>query len=54
MIPLTYDENKLYEKQKVSYICKKEFSTVDDNKKHHKVRVNTQENIQELLMIFVI
>ena len=26
-IPLTYEENKLYEKQKISYICKKEFST---------------------------
>ena len=25
-------------KQKVGYICKKEFSTDDDNKKYHKVR----------------
>ena len=24
--------------QKLCYICKKEFSTDDDNKKHHKVR----------------
>ena len=37
MIPLTYNENKSYEKQKVCCICKKWFSTDDDNKKHHKV-----------------
>ena len=37
-IPLTDKENKLYEKQNVCYICKKGFSTDDDNKKHHKVR----------------
>ena len=38
MIPLTYEENKSYEKQKFLYICKKGFSTDDDNKKYHKVR----------------
>ena len=38
MIPLTDEEIKLYEMQKVCYICKKEFSTDDDNKKYHKVR----------------
>ena len=37
MIPLTYRENKSYEKQKVCYICKKGFST-DNDKKCHKVR----------------
>ena len=37
MIPLTYRENKSYEKQKVCYICKKGFST-DNDKKYHKVR----------------
>ena len=37
IIPLTYTENKSYEKQKVCYICKKAFSTDDDNKKYHKV-----------------
>ena len=31
-------ENKSYEKQKVCYTCKKEFSTDDDNKKDQKVR----------------
>ena len=31
MIWLTYKENKSYEKQKVCYICKKGFSTDDDN-----------------------
>ena len=37
MISLTDEENKCYEKQKVCYICKKAFSTDDDNKKYHKV-----------------
>ena len=30
MIPLTCEENKSYEKQRVCYICEKGFST-DDN-----------------------
>ena len=43
MIPLTYEENKSYKKQKVCYICKKRFSTDNDNgialnQKYHKVR----------------
>ena len=36
MIPLTKKEEKNHNKQKVSYICKKEFNT--DDKKHHKVK----------------
>ena len=35
IMPLTDKENKFYEKQKVCYICKKEFSI---NKLYHKVR----------------
>ena len=38
MTPLTSEERKLHRQQKVCYICKKEFSTDDDNKKYHKVR----------------
>ena len=42
MIPLTDEENKSYKKQKVCNICKKGFSTDDNNKKYqklyHKVR----------------
>ena len=39
MIPLTGEENKFYEKQKVCYICEKEFCTDDDdNKQYQKVR----------------
>ena len=38
MIPITFEENKSYKKQKGCYICKKGFSTDDDNKKYHKVR----------------
>ena len=36
MIPLTSKERKLHSKQKVCYICKKGFSTDDDN--NQKVR----------------
>ena len=38
MIPLTDEETEFYENQKVCHICKKKFSTDDDNKKYHKVR----------------
>ena len=38
MIPLTCKERKLHMKQKICYICKKGFSTDDNNKKCHKVR----------------
>ena len=38
MIPLTDKENKSYKKQKLCYICKKEFSIDDDNKKYRKGR----------------
>ena len=38
MVPLTHTGNKSYEKQKVCYICRKAFSTDDDEKKYHKVR----------------
>ena len=42
MIPLTDKETKSYEKQKVCYICKKEFSTDENDKNafklYHKVR----------------
>ena len=31
MIPLTDEENKPYDEQKVCYICKKEFSDDDDD-----------------------
>ena len=34
IIPLTYEENKFYKKQRVCYMCKKEFSTDGDNKKY--------------------
>ena len=46
-----------YEKKEmiamVRYICKKGPSTDDDNKKS-KIIVTTQENIEELLIVFVI
>ena len=38
MIPLTKEEKKIHNEQKVCYICKKRFSTDDNNKKCHKVK----------------
>ena len=38
MMSLTYKENKSCKKPSVCYICKKGFSTDEDNKKYHKVR----------------
>ena len=38
MITLTDEKNKFYEEQKVCNICKKGFSTDDNDKKHYKVR----------------
>ena len=44
MIPLTEEEIEFYEKQKVCYICEKEFSTGKNDKNafklYHKVRDN--------------
>ena len=38
MIPLRKKEEKKYNKQKVCYVCKKGFSTDDDNTKYHTVK----------------
>ena len=38
MVPLTKEEKKIHRRQKKCYICKKRFSTDDNNKKYHKVR----------------
>ena len=38
MIPLTKEKKKIHREQKVYYICKKGFSTDDDNKKYHEAR----------------
>ena len=38
IIPLTKKEEKNHSKQKVCYICKKEFNTDPNDKKHHKVK----------------
>ena len=44
MILLTYEENKSYRKQKSGYICKKEFSTDDNDKKYNKVKDHCHYN----------
>ena len=56
MISLTNEEKETYREQKVCYICKKRISIDDKNKKYYKVRdiVITRENIEELLMIFIV
>ena len=38
MIPLTKNEEKNHNKQKVCHICRKEFNADDSDKKYHKVR----------------
>ena len=38
MIPLTRKKEKKHNNQKVCYICKKGFSTDDNNKKYHRVK----------------
>ena len=40
MIPLTDEKNESYEKQKICYICKKEFNTDESDKNEF----NTDEN----------
>ena len=45
MISLTDEENESYEKQKVCYICKKEFDTDEfDTDENDKNEFNTDEN----------
>ena len=59
MIPLTNEENKSYEKQKVCYICKKELTDVLIKmiKMHlnyimkSKIIAIAQENLEELLFV---
>ena len=60
MIPLTDKETNPYEKQKVCYICKKEFSTDENDKNVFKLYIKSeiivirQENLEELLIVFSI
>ena len=38
MIPLTKKEEKNHNKQKICYICRKEFNIDDNDKKYHKLK----------------
>ena len=38
MIPLTKEDEKNHNKQKVCHICRKEFNADDSDKKYHKVK----------------
>ena len=46
MIPLTRKEEKHHSEQKVCYICKKEFNTDGNDKKHYKVKDNNICNLR--------
>ena len=56
MIPLTYEKNKSYGKEKVCYICKKRFGTVMILKSILKseITVIILKNMEELLIRFKI
>ena len=61
MIPLTDNENRYYEEQEKCYICQKEFCYDKNEKKKFKlykkkleIIVILQENLEELLIAFVI
>ena len=44
MIPLTDNENRSYEKQKVCYICKKEFCTDENDKSKFKLNRKVRDH----------
>ena len=44
MIPLTYEENEFYKKQKVCYICKKEFNTDKNDKKTFRLYYQVRDH----------
>ena len=60
MIPLTDKETKSYEKQKVCYICKKEFSADEMIKMHLNNTIKSEiiviipGKLKELLIVFAI
>ena len=54
MIPLTDSENNFYKEQEKCYICQKEFCYDENEKKKFKIIVIIQENLEELLIAFVI
>ena len=44
-IPLTKEEKKMHNEQKICRICKKRFSTDDNNKKYHKIKDHSKDQI---------
>ena len=46
LIPLSNDENKSYQKQKFSYICKKEFFTNINN----EIEFRIYQKVEDLLL----
>ena len=50
MIPLTEEEKKSYRTSRRCYICKRKFSTDDNNKRYHKIIVTMLGNIEVLLL----
>ena len=54
MIPLTDEENEVYERQEVFHICRGEFCTDENKKINSEITVITQENLEELCITIVI
>ena len=58
IIPLTKEEKESYEKQQICYICEEEFCTNKNKElkksKKSEIMIIMQENIEELLVVFVI
>ena len=60
-IPLNDKEKETHENKKICYICQQEFCTNENNEKEFKLKqkkseimIIIQENIKELLIVFVI
>ena len=61
MIPLTKEEKESYENRQIYYICEEEFCANKNKKqknlnksKKSEIMIVIQENIEELLIVFVI
>ena len=54
MISLTTKEEIYHNRQKICYLCKKEFDNNDKKQQKVRITVTTQENIEVQLIIFVI
>ena len=56
IVSLTRDERVSYRKQKICYICDKEFSNNDEDKKYHKLEIIAiiLEDTEEQLILCIV